>query len=236
MSVEVFRVDSVSKAFGGRSVLKAASFWAWEGRITALLGRNGSGKSTLLRVAVGEVGARGGVVRYLSEAYERPRLALLARRGLYYLEERARLPNTFSIRVHLELICKKFGGQPLDEVVAGLELEDLLEKKVHECSEGEARRAALAAAVVRAPRCLLADEPFMGIAPKDEAMVAAALRDLAARGTAIVTTGHEVPALLRTADEVIWCVAGTTHGLGPPQEAQSHPEFVRDYLGWQSQG
>jgi ABC-type multidrug transport system ATPase subunit len=213
-------------------VLKAASFWAREGQITALMGRNGSGKTTLLHIAVGEVRPDTGVVRFLSTAYERPRLPVLARRGLYYLEARGSLPGTFSVGAQLRMIAERYGGQAFDEVVAELEIEEYLEKRSHELSGGESRRAALAGAMIREPLCLLVDEPFAGIAPKDQQMIGAALRRLAAAGTAIVTTGHDVAALFAVADDVIWCVAGTTHGLGRPEDARSHSEFERDYLGW----
>jgi ABC-type multidrug transport system ATPase subunit len=196
-----------------------------------LLGRNGSGKTTLLRVAVGEVRARTGFIRFLSKVYDYPSLAVLARRGLYYIEERGRLPGTFPVRAHLEFVSNRFRRQPLDDVVAALAIEDLLDKKFHVLSGGEARRAVLAGALIREPKCLLVDEPFLGIMPKDEKMVADALRGLAAGGSAVVATGHEVEALLGVADDVIWCVAGTTHGLGGPEEARAHPEFAREYLG-----
>ncbi len=225
-------VDSAVKAFGGRAVLKAASFWAREGQITTLLGRNGSGKTTLLRIAVGEVRAETGAVRFLSKVYERPRLAVLARGGLYYLEERAHLPRTFKVKTQLEMIRRAHGGRSLDEVAARLGLDGLLDKRDYELSGGESKRAALAGAVIRAPMCLLADEPFAGLAPKDQETIGRVLRELAAEGVAIVTTGHDVSPLLRTADEVIWCVAGTTHVLGRPEEARAHPQFVREYLGW----
>ncbi len=232
ISTEVFAVHSVSKSFGRRDVLKAASFWAREGRITTLLGRNGSGKTTLLRIAVGELRGQGGVVRFFAKAYERPRLSVLARGGLYYLEERARLPGTFRVRGQLEFIRRRYGGRSVDEAVGILGLEGLVDSKFHELSEGEGRRVALAAALVRAPKCLLADEPLLGLTPNNQAVVADVLRRLAADGTAIVTTGHEVVPLLELADEVIWCVAGTTHGLGRPEEAKAHEQFVREYLGW----
>lgn len=229
-------MDSVGKSFASHHVLKAASLWAREGQITALMGRNGSGKTTLLSIAVGEVRADTGVVRFLSQPYERPRLPVLARRGLYYLEARGRLPNTFSTGSQLRMIAERFGGQMFDRVVADLDVEDFLEKRTDELSGGEARRAALAAAMIREPLCLLVDEPFVGLAPKDQGVIGAALRRLAAAGTAIVTTGHDVGALLAVADEVIWCVAGTTHGLGRPEDARAHPEFERDYLGWHLEG
>jgi ABC-2 type transport system ATP-binding protein len=199
------------------------------------LGLNGSGKTSMLRIAVGELRADTGIVRFLAKPYERPRLAVLARRGLYYVDDRARLPSTFSVETHLRFISQRYGGKAIDEVVAALALDDSLDRRFHELGGGEGRRAAIAAAVIRAPKCLLVDEPFHGIAPMDEKLIAAALRQLAAQGTAIVTTGHEVEPLLNSADDVIWCVAGTTHGLGSPEDARSHPQFVREYLGWRSQ-
>lgn len=214
-------------------MLKSASFWAREGRITTLLGRNGSGKTTLMRIAVGEVRAGSGIVRFLSKPYAHPRLSVLARRGLYYIEEQPRLPSTFSIGRQLRLLAKRFGKRELDWAVAELRLEEFLDLKAHEMSGGEARRAVLAGALIREPACLLADEPFAGIAPKDQTMVGTVLRRLAERGSAIVLSGHDVEALLSVTDEVIWCVAGTTHGLGGPDEARAHAQFVKDYLGWQ---
>ncbi len=232
MPEEVLAIDSVGKSFGGRAVLKAASIWARPGRITTLMGRNGSGKTTMLRIAVGELRSETGIVRFLGNAYERPRLPVLARRGLYYLEERARLPTTFPIGAQLGCLRKRFGAPTFNEVIARLELEPHLQQRFDELSGGEGRRAALAAALIRRPTCLLADEPFYGIAPKDQRLIGSALRELAAAGTAIIATGHEVEALLSISDEVVWCVAGTTHSLGGPDAARSHREFVREYLGW----
>lgn len=232
MTKEILAVDSVGKSFGGRPVLKAASFWAREGRIATLLGRNGSGKTTLMRIAVGEVRANTGIVRFHSKPYTQPRLAVLARRGLYYMEERPRLPSTFSIGRQLRLLADRFGKRGLDKAVAEMGLEEFLDGRADELSGGEGRRAALAGALIREPSCLLADEPFAGIAPKDQQVIGAALRGMAAAGTAIVLSGHDVEALLGVTDEVIWCVAGTTHGLGGPDEARGHSQFVKDYLGW----
>lgn len=232
MAREILAVDSVGKSFGGRPVLKAASFWARAGRITTLMGRNGSGKTTLMRIAVGEVRANTGIVRFLSKPYTHPSLAVLARRGLYYMEEHPRLPRTFSIGRHLRLLADRFGKSGVDKAIAELALEDFVDGRADELSGGEGRRAALAGALIRQPTCLLADEPFAGIAPKDQQMIGAVLRRMAAGGTAIVMSGHDVEALLGVTDEVIWCVAGTTHGLGGPDDARAHAQFVKDYLGW----
>ena len=67
--------------------------------------------------------------------------------------------------------------------------------------------------------------------PKDAEELTAILRELAASGTAVVVTGHEVAALLHAAHHVSWCTSGTTYELGPPEVAARHDQFRREYLG-----
>jgi ABC-type branched-subunit amino acid transport system ATPase component len=85
--------------------------------------------------------------------------------------------------------------------------------------------------MLREPRCLIADEPFFGIAPRDAERISASLRAMARAGCAVLITGHEVETLFETADAVIWLTAGTTHELGDPARARRHDQFRREYLG-----
>lgn len=110
-------------------------------------------------------------------------------------------------------------------------ISDHLHKRPSKLSGGEVRRAELAAIVVRRPRCILADEPFRGIAPKDAEDLTRAFASLAADGMAVLVTGHDVPTLLSAADHVSWCTSGTTYELGAPEVATQHEAFRREYLG-----
>ena len=226
----VLFVDAVSKSFGERRVLSNASAWAWEGRISALLGRNGCGKSTLLRIAVGQLKPDYGAVDLLGERAYRPRLHRLAKRGLFYLPERGLLSWTHTVGEHLELLARRFGGDACS-IGDRLELGPLLDSLPQNLSSGERRRAEIALALLRAPACLLADEPLLGIAPRDVQLISAGLRELASHGSGVLVTGHEVRPLLALADDVIWMTAGTTHALGSAADASSHDQFRREYLG-----
>ena len=73
--------------------------------------------------------------------------------------------------------------------------------------------------------------PYDVISPKDQDRVASGIRRLAEGGSAVLVTGHEVGPLLALADQVIWMAAGTTHGLGTPQQAREHFQFGKEYLG-----
>lgn len=223
--------DCVSKSFRGRRVLSAGSLRAVAGELRVLLGRNGTGKSTLVKVAAGWIQPDSGSVHFGGTAHLTARLPHLARNGLFYLPDHDLFSSAFSVRAQLEMIRRQFDGGDIAAAAEAVGLAAELDRKPFDLSGGERRRAEIAAILVRRPRCLLADEPFRGIAPKDAEDMIRVLRSLAASGMAIVVTGHEVATLLSAADHVTWCTAGTTYELGPPATAVLHESFRRDYLG-----
>lgn len=228
----VLAADSIVKSFGTRHVLRAASLWVRAGSITAIVGRNGSGKSTMLRCICGLIAADGGIVRFGGNTYLRPRLARLARDGLFYLPQDPLLAPMLSVRQQLSAVSTMFGSDRFDVVTEMLGVTDVLDQMPITLSGGERRRVDIAAALLRQPRCLLADEPLARIDPRDREVIAAAFRALAAEGTAIAFTGHEVEDVLALADDVVWVTSGTTRSLGAPSFARQNHAFVREYLGW----
>lgn len=228
---ELLCADCVGKSYHDRRILSSASLRAVPGELRALLGRNGAGKSTLLKIASGWVQPDTGHVRWEGKALDRPSLPMLARRGLFYLPDHDLLSAAFSLRHQLEMVRRQYEGTSPEEAARRTGVESHLDKRPSALSGGELRRAELAAILVRRPRCLLADEPYRGIAPTDAEVVTTVLRELATSGAAVVVTGHEVPTLLAAADHVTWCVSGTTYELGEPGTATGNERFRREYLG-----
>jgi ABC-type multidrug transport system ATPase subunit len=227
----LLRAEGIGKSFGRTEVLKSAAVWGEAGKVSVLLGRNGSGKTTLMRIACGWLRADFGTIRFGEYCRERPRPWDLARLGLMYLPHEGLLSNRFSVRQHLELMAHRFGPYRVEEAIERLRMADWLVNRPWELSGGERARASLALALIRGPRCLVADEPLAGLAPLDSDLLAQVMREMADEGCAVVTSGHDARELLALSDTVIWCVAGTTHHLGSPEEAVTHTQFVREYLG-----
>jgi ABC-type lipopolysaccharide export system ATPase subunit len=75
------------------------------------------------------------------------------------------------------------------------------------------------------------DEVFRGIDPIAVDVMGRSLKTLAARGCAIVVSGHEMRAILPIADVVTWVTAGTTYDLGSATDAMANHNFRREYLG-----
>jgi ABC-type multidrug transport system ATPase subunit len=226
----ILAAECIEKSFGKRTVLRTAGVWATPGKVTTLLGRNGCGKTTLIRITCGMLRPNNGVVIYDGERITRPRLWRLARRGLFFLPERGLLLQSLTCGEHFRAVAHHHADSHVDEAVEKLRVDELLNRKPRLLSGGELRRVELAVAFARRPRCLIADEPFYGIAPKDAELLIRVFRELADLGTAIIVTGHEVRSLLALADDVIWHTAGTTHALGSPEMAKQHHQFGQEYL------
>ncbi len=227
----LLRVESVAKSYEGRRVLSSASLRAVPGELRVLFGRNGIGKSTLLKIAAGCVAPDGGTVHFGARAYLHARLHTLASAGLFNLPDADLLSSAFTVRQQLTLFQCQYGGGTIDEAAARVGIGARLDQRPDTLSGGEKRRAELAAVLVRHPTCLLADEPYRGLAPHDAEVLTGVLRGLAAEGVAVLVSGHEVPTLLDAADHITWCTSGTTYELGPPAVAVQHAAFRSEYLG-----
>jgi len=227
----ILTADSIAKSFGERRVLSSASLRAVPGELRVLFGLNGIGKSTLLKIAAGLLAPDSGAIHFNGRAYLSVRLAELAAHGLFYLPDHDLLSTAFTVRHQLEMIRRQFGGSDVVDAAEQMGIGAQLDKFPFALSGGERRRAELAAVLVRRPTCLLADEPYRGIAPKDAEDLTAIFAGLARDGVAVVVTGHEVHTLLDAADHISWCTSGTTYELGPPPIAVEHSQFRREYLG-----
>lgn len=189
--VPVARVRRLERSFGGRWVLRSVDLDIAPGEFVALLGRSGSGKSTLLRSlagldrdVTGEVVVNGTV----AVAFQEPRL----------LPWQRVLPN---VRLGLRgTATEEVARQALTEVG----LTDRADAWPLTLSGGEAQRASLARALVRAPKLMLLDEPFCAL----DALTRIAMHDLvlglwARHRPAVLMVTHDVDEALALADRAL---------------------------------
>ena len=212
-------------------MLSSARLAVEKGEVVGLLGRMGMGKSTLLKICAGMMTPDSGWVEFDGIQYQRPRLATLASRGLFYLGESGNLVSSLTLKEHFDLIEKRFGKGDQAFELEFLGLENFLNAKAETLSGGESRRAEIALALLRRPSCLLSDEPFRSVDPLMCELLGRAFRHLASNGCAVVVTGHEVNALKPYLDSVVWVTSGTTYSLGTTDSAWNNEGFRKEYLG-----
>jgi ABC-2 type transport system ATP-binding protein len=191
--VAAVRASGVEKRFESTCALGGVDLTVQDGEVRGLLGPNGAGKTTLLRILFGLVKADSGTVALFDRELDNDDpLALQGVAG--FIEEPTFYPY-LSGRVNLELLAELDRNEPgarIDEVLERVGLADRGEDRVNGYSTGMKQRLGIAAALLRAPRLLLLDEPTAGLDPAGVREVSALVRELATDGVAILLSSHQI--------------------------------------------
>lgn len=215
--------EGVTLAYPGgrRAALDGVSLEIAAGEVVALVGESGSGKSTLLSVLLGLRHPTAGRVRVDGTALEGRALVP----AIAWAGQRVRIFSA-SLRDNIALgrpdaddatLADALSAAGLDPIVG--RLSDGIDTRVGEggraLSGGEARRVALARALVRGAPLVLLDEPTANLDRDSEAAVVSAIRTLAEGRTVIVAT-HS-PAVMEIADRVVRLERGRIAGAMVPE-------------------
>ena len=104
----------------------------------------------------------------------------------------------------------------------------------HELSRGEAQRAMLAAALIKGPSLLVADEPFSGLDPPVAQGISELIGDMQrARGLAMVMVNHNLAQVAGLADSVAVVYGGRIVEAGPVGDIYRRPRhpYTEGLLG-----
>lgn len=222
----MIRLEGVRFAYpGGLDVVEADQLEIGPG-LTLLLGPNGAGKSTLLRLMAGVERPREGRVSIGGHELWEDEVA--ARQPIAYVPEQAELTPYATIEEIVRLVCR-LRRVSEDEATAAIERVGLVghaSRSIRQLSQGQRRRAVLAAAWVGQPSVLLLDEPLeaMDQAMRDE--IIKWIRDSATEGRTAVVASHDFDDLVETASAALSVRAGSTTLHALPSEPAARAELL----------
>lgn len=212
---EVLRADALVKRYRGRAAVDGVDLRLMAGQVHGLLGANGAGKSTLLRMLLGLTQPDSGRLRVLGRAGGGgPGVAGFTGSPRFW-------PGLTARRILLLLADLEFGqgrdpgrSELVGRVLDTVGLTERAGDRVDGFSTGLRQRLALAAALLRSPRVLLLDEPATGLDPVGLRDLQQLLRDLAAAGTAILLSSHDLAAVSEVCEVVTVLEQGRTAWSG----------------------
>jgi len=220
-------VVSLSAGYGAKTVISDVSFALEPGQITALLGHNGAGKTTTLKTAMGLLPARTGEVRFAGRSLGRMPAAERVAMGLRLLPEGRGIFPDLTVAENIEVVAartREAGAmfRPADVYHLFPALRERPTLRAGSLSGGQQQMLAFALAILGTPRCLMLDEPSIGLAPNLVQRLFAQMRELcqAHKVTAILVE-QNVAAALQIADRVVIMNNGRIVFDGLPDEARA---------------
>ena len=157
--------------YGGIAALHGLSLDVPTGAIITLIGANGAGKSTTLRAVSALVRARSGSIQFDGEEISHLAPHRIVERGLCQVPEGRMIFSNLSVMENLMLGAYRrkdraaFPGE-LDYIFSIFpRLKERQKQNAGTLSGGEQQMLAIGRALMSKPRCLMLDEPSLGIAP-----------------------------------------------------------------------
>jgi lipooligosaccharide transport system ATP-binding protein len=199
-------IRNLRKSFAGVEVVRGVSMELGPGECYGLLGPNGAGKTTTLRLCLGLTDPDAGSITL--GGLPVPAAARQARLRLGVVPQFDSLDPDFTVAENLLVYGRYFGLR--DAMIRG-RIPDLLdfaglagkaEASIASLSGGMKRRLSLARALVNDPDVVFLDEPTTGLDPQARHLIWERLKQLTARGKALLLTTHFMDEAERLCDRL----------------------------------
>src|SRR6185436_19763296 len=210
-AVPLFRMEGVSKRYGGVRALEKAELTVNAGRIHAILGETGAGKSTLIKIMAGVVAPDEGhmAIEGRDVSFGSPAEANAA--GIACIFQELSLIPDLSVADNIVISNppKRFGmidraaqRRIAEEALARAGAEDIHPRAlVKDLPLSRRQVVEIAKALVWKPRILILDEATSALTAGDVAKVFAVLKRLRSEGLALLYISHRMHEIAELADD-----------------------------------
>jgi len=250
--MSLIEIQGISKSFGGLVALKDINMTIEAGEIHGLIGPNGAGKTTLFNVLSGNYIASSGSFLFDGQEVIHLRNDKRVSLGIVRTFQNIRIFTSMSVLDNVKmgfhrltfgnwltsiLATKKvrneeeFIERSSESILEKLDLKDLAYEEAKNLSYGDQRRLEIARALAMKPRLLLLDEPAAGLNESEVKKLLERIREISSMGITIIIVEHDMSLIMSVSDKITVLAHGQKIADGTPQEIQSNPRVIAEYLG-----
>jgi branched-chain amino acid transport system ATP-binding protein len=233
----MLELSAISAHYGKNQVLRSIDLKVGAGEVVALIGANAAGKSTTMRLIAGLKRATSGSIRLDGteiEALSTPnRVGLgiaLVPEGRQVFAQSTVLENLVMGAYHR---ADRNHIQPdIDAMFAMFpRLGERRNQRAGSMSGGEQQMVAIARGLMAKPKCLLLDEPTLGLAPVIVDEISLTVMKLARDGMTILLAEQNAAMALEVAGRAYVLAAGAISAQGTPEQLKASPIVEQLYFG-----
>ncbi|QGZ63046.1 ABC transporter ATP-binding protein [Paraburkholderia acidisoli] len=237
MSAPILQTRALTAGYGGRAVLNGIDMTLRENEVLCLLGHNGAGKSTLVKTLFGLMAQSGGEVFVDGAKRERQSVRASTAAGIALVPEGRGVFPSLSVEEVLKLGLWSADVPPaehaarLDWVMAVLpDIKRFYKQRAGSLSGGQQQMVSIGRALLSRPRCLLMDEPSIGLAPKLFQDLLGPIRQLQQdTRMSILLVEQNVREALKVSDRVVVMKSGSLIREALPGELDTNAKLMELY-------
>ena len=196
----VISIQSITKQFGQKQVLKNISLRVNRGDIFGFLGPNGAGKTTTIRCLMDFIRPDSGKLTLLGQdSYSQ---LILARKEVGYLPAESQLIENWNAKQHINFYNSIRGkdSQAIFKLVRRLDIA--LDVPVKQMSSGNKQKLSFLLALVGNPKLLILDEPSRGLDPIVQNDIYEILTNYVSEGGTVFISSHNLDEVNRICSNV----------------------------------
>jgi branched-chain amino acid transport system ATP-binding protein len=248
MANDILRIENLSKAFNGHSVINDVSFAISEGELSAIIGPNGAGKTTLFNLITGyhlpssgRILFRGknisgmqpfqivrlGIARAFQVTNVFPRLSVLENIVATVIARRRGSLNIVTPTQRLKAVYER-----AYEVLESVGLVEMAHRQSGTLAHGNQKRLDIALALALEPKLLLLDEPTAGMSPEERYQTVELVQQLWRQlNTTMLFIEHDMDIVFGISQMVRVLCYGSMLAEGTPEEISKNQQVIEAYLG-----
>lgn len=203
----MLHISHFSKTYpGGKTAVQDLSLEVQAGQIVGFIGHNGAGKSTTLRAVAGILPFETGTITV--DGHDIRTQPVQAKQVMAFLPDNPDLYEFMTGIKFLNFVADLYGipaaerTSRIQQYADAYELTDALGSAIDSYSHGMKQKLALISALIRRPRLLILDEPFVGLDPKASHLLKQQLRELCAEGGAVLFSTHVLEVAEKLCDRI----------------------------------
>ena len=198
----MLKLSSLTKNFGKFIAVNNINLEINAGDFFGFLGQNGAGKTTTIKMITGLYSPTSGTVEIGGIDIQKNHIE--AKKLIGYIPDQPFLYEKLTGKEFLYFcggiyqIEKNKLKNKIAETIHQLNIEEWVDKRTEEYSQGMKQRIAIASALLHDPKLLVVDEPMVGLDPQSALVVKNVLKEKAEQGVAIFMSTHS----LNVAEEI----------------------------------
>ncbi|MEG0778070.1 MAG: ABC transporter ATP-binding protein [Oscillospiraceae bacterium] len=203
----MLQITNFSKTYpGGKAAVAGLSLSVEAGEMLGFIGPNGAGKTTTLRCVAGILDFTEGEITVDGHSIKSQPVA--AKSVMAFLPDNPDLYEFLKGIDYLNFIAdiyaipKKERSERIKKYADAFNLSGALGSQIGGYSHGMKQKLALISALIRAPKLLILDEPFVGLDPEAAFTVKGFLRELCDAGGAVIFSTHVLEVAEKLCDRI----------------------------------